>query len=310
MELICQYGGDVIVMFPNFVVIGAPKSGTTSLFYYLRQHPDIYLPVKKELHYFSYPRIESHSQGPGDLVTLAELCSSKEEYRSHYRSVNDENAIGEVSPSYLYYAEVAEQIKRELGQIKIIVILRNPVEKAYSQYMHLVRDQREKLKFYDALFAESGRKKNNWGDFWLYASSSLYSEKLRIYQSVFGRANVKVVIFDDFIEKTDTILVEIFEFLNVDSTVICDTETIYNRSGESRLKSVSKFFNKPNLLKSVAKVLIPERIRIPMRLFLLDLNTGGKNKMDPKSRDFLLNYFRDDVRELETILKRELSWMN
>ncbi|MDA3822162.1 MAG: sulfotransferase [Bacteroidales bacterium] len=295
---------------PNFIVVGAPKSGTTSLFYYLRQHPDIYLPIKKELHYFSYSQIAEHSNGPGDLVTLNSLCASKEEYLNHYNDVRYESFIGEVSPSYLYYANVAEQIKKELGTAKIIVMLRNPIEKAYSQYMHLVRDQREHLDFYDALLAEPERKKNKWGDFWLYASSSLYSEKLKIYQSVFGEENVKVVLFHDFINNPDAVLVDVFEFLGVDTTIKCNTKTVYNRSGISKSKFIAKFFSKPNSLKSVVKALIPERIRIPLRLFLLNLNTGKKNTMDSRAKVFLANYFREDVYALETVLTKKTGWLD
>ncbi|MBU1195106.1 MAG: sulfotransferase [Proteobacteria bacterium] len=294
---------------PNFLVIGAPKSGTTSLFYYLRQHPDIYLPVKKELHYFSYQQIAENSKGPGDLITLDSLCDSKQKYQNHYAKANKESAIGEFSPSYLYYANVGEQIKKILDPVKIIVMLRNPIEKAYSQYMHLVRDQRETLNFYDALMAEPERKKNKWGDIWLYASSSLYTDKLKIYQSIFGSNNVKVVLFKNFINNPDDTLIDIFTFLGVDPTIKCDTKTIYNRSGTSRSKLVANFFSNPNVLKTFIKNIFPETLRIPLRLFLLNLNTGKKDNIDAKSETYLADYFREDIVKLELLLNKKTGWL-
>jgi len=304
--------GDRNTILPNFVVIGAPKSGTTSLFYYLRQHPDIFLPVKKELHYYSYSEIESHAEGPGDHFTIDSLCATRDDYLKNYRSVKKEIAIGEISPSYLYYAEgVAAKIKKELSpSVKIIMILRNPIDKAYSQYMHLVRDQRETLPFYDALLVESEREDNNWGDIWLYANSSLYAKKVKHYLSIFDKKNVKILFFDEFIENPNVVLKSIFQFLGVDSKIKCNTQTIYNRTGNSKSKLISNFFNGPNLLKSILKMVIPERVRIPIRLFLLNLNTGKKRDMDSTAKEYLSNFFYSDIRELENFLNIKTGWIS
>ena len=157
------------IKLPNFIVIGAPKSGTTSLFYYLGQHPDIYLPVRKELHFFSYEELSKRNHGPGDAEIVGNLCATYEQYVAHYRDVKTERAIGEVSPSYLYYSASAERIYSMLGSIKIIAILRNPIDKAYSQYMHLKRDGREDLDFTHALREECRRQGMGWSDIWYYA---------------------------------------------------------------------------------------------------------------------------------------------
>ena len=120
------------IRLPSTVIIGAPRSGTTSLFFYVKQHPDIFLPVRKELHYFSYDLLKENVDGPGDQGALASLCATREEYEAHYASVRAEKVIGEVSPSYLYFSQVSERIRSELGEVKIIALLRNPVDKAFS----------------------------------------------------------------------------------------------------------------------------------------------------------------------------------
>ncbi len=295
---------------PNFVVIGAPKSGTTSLFYYLRQHPDVYLPVRKELHYFSYGFIAANAQGPGDALTVSALCKTLEEYRAHYREVADQKAVGEVSPSYLYYDQVGEAIARTLGPdpVRIVAVLRNPIEKAYSQYMHLVRDGWEKLGFHEALQAESERRAQRWGDFWRYAESSLYAPRLRAYLERFGRENVRVLLFDDLAADPAGAMRGLFGFLGVDSAFPCDTSKVLNRSGRSRFRLVSDFFSQPNPLKALAKRLIPERVRVPLRLAILNWNTGAKGTIEPRAEDFLRDYFRADVDDLAALLGRELPW--
>jgi len=298
------------VRIPNFVVIGAPKCGTTSLFYYLKQHPDIYLPVRKELHYFSFPLLEAHSKGPRDKETLSALCASWEEYKHHYLDVRNESAVGEVSPSYLFYAEVGERIKSRLGNVRIIAILRDPIEKAFSQYMHMVRDRRETLTFHDALMAESERKARGWGDIWLYAESSLYADKLKRYFSIFGRKNVRVILFEELANQPVKVMADLYEFLGVSADFACDTSKAYNRSGNPRLDTLSKFMASPSLVKSLMKRTIPERIRIPMRLTLMNWNTGEKDDMDDRSREYLKRYFQDDIVRLGRMLGREMNWLS
>ena len=143
---------------PNFVVIGAPKCGTTSLFYYLQRHPEVYLPVRKELHFFTFEEHSAQARGPGDDNVLANLCSTWPEYLSHYVDVGDEPAVGEVSPSYLASAAACPRIRERLGPVKILAILRDPVQKAFSQYLHLVHEGRETLSFVEALRAEEQRR--------------------------------------------------------------------------------------------------------------------------------------------------------
>jgi hypothetical protein len=294
---------------PNFLIIGAPKSGTTSLFYYLGQHPDIYFPARKELHYFSYPYLKESSKGPGDVDTLSNLCKNTEEYEAYYDEVKKESAVGEISPSYLHYYNVADIIKSKLGLVKIVVVLRNPVEKAYSQYMHMVRDQRETMGFYDALLAENERKEKGWGGIWSYSGSSLYADGIEKYHSVFGKDNVKIILFEDMVDNTNTVVSELFSYLDVDSAIKSKTSTIYNRSGNSRSRMVSNFFLKPNGIKKIIKTIIPERIRGSIRLTLLDLNIEKKELMDLKSKKYLIEFFRQDVARLEDILGKKLNWL-
>src|SRR6267142_1253724 len=159
---------------PNFIVVGAPKCGTTSLYHYLRQHPQIFLPARKELHYFSFRFMERLLAGPGDSNILATSCRTFEDYAAYYAQASDETARGDISPSYFYFTDVCQEIRERLGNPKIIIMLRDPVQKAFSQYMHLIRDGRETLELNAALAEEPRRIELGYAAMWRYAESSLY----------------------------------------------------------------------------------------------------------------------------------------
>jgi hypothetical protein len=294
---------------PTFIVIGAPKSGTTSLFYYLKQHPDVFLPERKELHFFSYEYLKEHAKGPGDAGILAALCSDRETYESYYRSADASAAVGEFSPSYLFFSDTAEKIFDALGKVRIIAILRNPVEKAYSQYMHLVRDNLENLSFLEALHAEEERKKNGWSDIWWYAKSSRYSDKIKKFFNVFGKDSAKVILFEEFTNDPSKILRDICDFIGVNGDFPFDTSKVYNKTGQPRSKLIANFFSRPNLVKAVAKKIIPERIRFPLRIALHALNTGDKDPIDPSSKKYLKDLFRNDSLKLEKLIGRKTGWL-
>jgi hypothetical protein len=298
------------VRLPNFLIIGAEKCGTTSLYYYLKQHPEVYLPKRKELHYFSCEHMKKQMAGPGDKRILPALCATRQEYNAYYQHVRSERAVGDASPSYFYFAEVSERIQAELGKPKMVLALRDPIDKAYSQYMHLVRDNRETLEFYDALMAEKQRTKEGWSAFWRYAESSLYAEKIKRYLHVFGEDHIRIILFEDLASVPHLVMHDLFQFLGVDADFRPHTDTVHNKSGKPKSKILADFIAKPNVVTIVAKKIIPESVRTAVRVALLNINTGSKGKIDSQSQAYLREYFYHDVCEVEKILGRKLTWLN
>jgi hypothetical protein len=182
---------------PTFLVAGVPKAGTSSLWMYLRAHPEIYMPRAKELHYLTRTPLLESCAGPGDKEALRGICRSFEEYRAHYIPRHGETAMGDASPSTFYFTECIPEVKRVLGDPQVVVILRHPVGRAFSNYCHLVREGREQLSFIAGLHAEKTRREAGWSDFWRYCDHSLYADRLAHYQRVFGRDRVTVVLYDD-----------------------------------------------------------------------------------------------------------------
>ena len=293
---------------PNALVIGAPKCGTTSLYFYLRDRADIFVPDRKELHYFTYEDLLASSDGPGDRGVLAGLCATRESYYEQF-----ENAIQPVrldmSPSYLYFDYVAPRIKAELGEVKILAMLRDPVEKAYSQYMHLVGELRETLSFDDALQAEVSRREQGWGDMWRYAESSLYSKRLKTYFEVFGAESVHVVLFEEFVKDSEHSVGQLLKFLGADASGEIKAEGQFNRSGAPRSKAVARLLTQDSPVKSAVKALLPERLRMSLRMQVQNANNREKEPMSESARRYLTDFFTEDVAATEKLLGRKLPWL-
>ncbi|MFC1812830.1 sulfotransferase domain-containing protein, partial [Thermodesulfobacteriota bacterium] len=182
-------------MMPNFLIVGAAKSGTTSLYSYLNQHPDIFMPKWKELSFFI-----------GDPAGPIHKVKKPEFFLRVFATVANQTAVGEASTSYLYDESAPKRIKEVLGAIKIIIVLRNPVDMAYSLYNHQVRKEGETLENFEAaLEAEADRIRDpifrkkcyGWHANYYYYHRGLYYEQVKRYLDVFGNENVIIFLFED-----------------------------------------------------------------------------------------------------------------
>lgn len=296
---------------PNFLVVGAAKCGTTSLWHYLSQHPDVYLPrQRKELHHFAADAVLAHSAGPGDGRAVEDLCASWDDYLAQFAEAGDQSAIGDVSPSYFAYPESAVAIRDRLGDPRIVLILRDPVQKAFSQYSHLVRDGRETLPFWEALQAEPERRAKGYGALWRYAEGGLYAEPVAKFLDLFGRERVQVLFFEDLIREPAATMRSLFGFLGVDPAVPIDTSGIFNKSGAPRSRQLAALLTQQNPLRSLARRLLPPRVTAAVAWWIVGLNTGGKPVLDPRSHSFLSERFAPDVERLQRILAHRPAWLS
>ena len=122
---------------PNFIIAGFPKCGTTSLHHYLSEHPQIFMPNQKELHFFTFEILSKLKNGPRDKIVKKTQIDNSEKYLKFYREVKNEIAIGDASPSYINYPTQFAKIKEYLNDPKLIIVLRDPINRAYSNYLHL-----------------------------------------------------------------------------------------------------------------------------------------------------------------------------
>ncbi|MGM0620736.1 MAG: sulfotransferase domain-containing protein [Bacteroidota bacterium] len=293
---------------PDFLIVGASKSGTSSVFHYLKQHPEIFLSdVQKEGRYFS--QMKGNFSGPGDSGVDKTITTDLEQYKTLFKNYNNEKAVGDVSPEYLYFHEKAiPLIKKDLGaDTKIIIILRSPVERAFSGYMHFKRDKRENLSFEEALEKEEKRLKNNWIWAWQYKNSGLYYEQVKAYLDDFK--NTKVIVFDDFSEQPKKILAEICEFIGVNPDFEFDTSYKYNVSGSPKSQVLYKLETSRGLVNFFKKF-IPKKLAEKLKNRLTGEKQMIKEEMSQETKRRLIEFFKEDVLKLQELIQQDLShWL-
>ena len=294
--------------YPNFLIVGVARCGTTSLFHYLKQHPEIGMSKIKEPKYFSSIDLNLPQTGVGDGTVFSKLVTSEMNYDELFDGLESFKTIGEGSSDCFYYHKmVIPRIKEKLGDVKIIVCLRNPIERAFSAYNNLVRDSREYLSFSDGLAEEQNRIVNNWDWMWHYKNGGLYAEALEHYQKEF--TNVKVVFFEDLESKPHEVLNELFVFLGVKSKISIDVDTRYSHSGKPKSKILSLLTSRKNpiifMMREIALKFIPRKYleKAASKMFVKDTILSDDKKQ-------LQSFFKKDILKLETLLNRDLkSWL-
>ncbi len=290
---------------PNFIIIGAQKSGTTSLYYYLQQHPHIYMSPVKEAHFFDYEAAGRNFRGPGP--SSPPRIASIEDYRALFRGVSGEKAIGEASPLYIYIPGTPKLIRRHIPEAKIIAILRNPADRAYSAFLHTIRHGWEPLTdFVQALREEESRIRDGWHPRYHYRERGFYYKQLKRYFDVFGRDRVGVFLYEDLMADPLGVLQGLFRFLEVDEAFVPDMSIRYNTGGVPRNGAARALVGRANKLTPVVKRFLPYELRqrIKGRVF------AKPPPLAPDVRKDLIGGYRQDIFELENLIRRDLSrWL-
>ncbi len=293
---------------PNFLIVGAAKSGTSSLHQYLIQHPEIFM---------SSVNLEGKSvKEPQFLIKdivekrLHFGVWSFEEYLSIFNGVKDEKLIGEASVFYLYYyREAIKNIKKILGSdIKIIILLRNPVDRAFSAYLHVSRSIKEPLSFEQALMEESGRleKDVTLTPMVMYKDMGLYYDMVKSYKDNFK--DVHVILYEDFRDRTNLVLQGIFDFLNVSRNTNIDYTKKYNIGGRKWNSNIIKnLFQKDNFFKRLFVKFIPKLLKNKIKTKLLKISTKKVTSMNNKTRENLISYFKKDIIKLSKLIGKDLK---
>jgi len=299
---------------PNFLIVGAQKSGTTSLYIYLKEHPEVFMPERlKEPRFFVAPIFKKIDRNqPLWISFMNNTMFELHDYLKLFEKIQKEKAIGESTTAYLYYYKVAiELIKEYLGDIKIIISLRNPIDRAFSAYLHLRRENFENISFEEALKKENTRKGLNWVPIYYFTSIGFYYHQVKAYLDNFDQ--VKIVLFDDLKKDTLGLVKDIYKFLGVNPSFTPDVSVRYNVTGIPKNKFIHKFLKESNILKSiikpVVKTIIPqgERRKIIEKIKMKNLQ---KPQMKPETRKYLKNLYREDILKLQDLIKRDLSsWL-
>jgi hypothetical protein len=296
---------------PNFLIIGAAKSGTTALYDYLKQHPEIYLSPVKEPRFLAFEGQRLNFRGPGDQSHFNHASiTNLVDYRALFSGVKNEKAIGEASTVYLYYHEtVPNRIRTYIPDARLIVVLRNPVDRAYSSYLHLARDGHETLDFAQSLEHEEERIADNWTPIWHYVRRGLYHAQLKSYFEKCAGNQIRVFLYDEFRKSPATVLRTVYRFLGVDDSFAPDTSRRFNVSGIPRNRLFQSALAKLSTMKPLLPATLASRaagIATRMR----DRNLTSAPPLSPHLRAKLVEVFRADILQLQDLLGRDLSaWL-
>ncbi|MBJ7900106.1 MAG: sulfotransferase [Cyanobacteria bacterium RI_101] len=300
-------------MLPNFLVIGAAKSGTTSLYYYLKEHPEIYMSPLLEPKFFSFwNQRDLVFNGKGDQEANSHVITNLEAYKNLFSECANEKAIGEISPCYLYYENSAKNIYKLLPNVKIIVILRNPSERAHSNFCHLLSARRENLyNFSEALKIEQKRIINNWEYFWRYKSQGFYYQKLKNYFKLFNSEQIKVILYEDYKSDCQSVLSDIFKFLEVNPDFESNVEKRYNITESPTGPFLNSLIKLKEKNREAVQQLIPPSLRTRIFKSIKKLDKPAKSTLlgqDVKAQ--LINDYKEDILKLQQLLNRDLShWL-
>jgi len=301
---------------PDFLLVGAAKSATSSLYFYLYQHPQITMASKKESWFFSFYNNPPHYTSPG---ILDNVVSELDTYLKLYDGAEANQVLGDACPSYLYtYEDTIKNIRRlysedALANLKIIISIREPVSRAHSQYYTFKRMVHEPLAFEQAI--QEGtikqRMRDNWNIFYDYPGFGMYSKQVEAFQQAFGKERVLVLLYDDIQADIHKVCRDIFLFLEVDPDFIVDARLKLNSiAGEPKAKWIVAGLFSRNRFKRMISALIPKRLR-NILIYIIVKPLLKREAMDINTRTQLSEYFKKDILKLEKLIGRDLSsWRN
>jgi hypothetical protein len=216
-------------MMPNFIIIGAPRAGTTSLYHYLNQHPQISMSKIKETNFFTYlaSQVESDYQIRPNSTWPVTTFS---QYEALFDIKKNTKAIGEASPVYLYTPNVPKLINKHLPNVKLILILRNPIERAFSSYLKDCREGVEKRSFEVAVTEELQDPKKIIASINFYIRAGLYFEHLTRFSEYFNSSQIKILFQEDLYKEPSFVLRNLFDYLEVDNQFVPDTTVRFNEA--------------------------------------------------------------------------------
>lgn len=295
---------------PNAILFGTVKSGSSSLYKYIKQHPEIYASEIKEPNFFAFMGHKPEFKGPDDEVINTRSITDLADYEALFAGATIEKAICEASVVYIYNPDAACRMKQTIPNVKLFALLRNPADRAFSSYLHAQRDGRETAEsFSAALSEEPARIAANWGHLFHYRQMGYYYEQLKRYYDLFSKEQIAVFKYEDFARDPLPIIKNIFQFLEVDDTYSPDTTRRYNISGKPKSKLLQRWLTRPSRFKNFFKPLIPSRVRndlVMSNLKRFNMNTE-KPMLNQELRRELLEGYADDINRLQDLINLDLS---
>lgn len=299
---------------PNFFIVGTGKAGTTSLYRYLSQHPQIYMsPIKEPSYFASEVRLENLSpafrkhvrrQSIGMSNPLGWLVLDWNEYLELFRNANGEKAIGEATPSYLWSESAAANIHARIPHAKIIMMLRDPAERAFSQYLHQLSEGLTRYTFREQIEKSARGGHRELSILYPFLEVGLYYDQVKRYEHYFPSHQIRIYWYEEAWRRPQWLLSDIFEFLEVDPAFQPDLAERTLQRRAPRAPALNYLLKKYEIWPRMKRL-------IPPSLRAMAFHRGKNLVLDTKDRQFLIAYYREDIRNLAALLNRDLSaWLH
>lgn len=281
----------------DFFIVGAPKSGTTSLYHYLNEHPDIEMSSYKEPNFFSDESLQGQN-----IYYIKNRVNSLEKYHSLFKR-KDNCLKGEASVSYLFYDDVPAKIMSYNSKAKIIIILRNPIERAYSHYL---MDHSLGLisESFESIIQKKSKNRKAHFFYQQYVEVSKYTDQIQRYFQVFHKENIHIIDYEDFTKNTFYVVSCIFSFLGLNSDFRPSLENRHNVYTAPRNSLVRHFYTNIPFRRSVIS-LLPRYLRHYIKRIFF--TSDKKPIMLDETQTFLKQYFKNDVKKLSILLNKDFT---
>jgi len=286
-------------IWPNFLIVGAAKCGTTSVWEYLRTHPDVFFPTVKEPTYFmSMPALQ------GDEWTY--FAGNKQGYLDLYKDAKGYKAIGDASPGYLWDVNAARLIHEVSPDARIVIILRDPIERAQSHYLRIKWWGLDPLSFPEAVKRDVSDNPIGWWSKFLYVETGMYYEQVRRYLDLFGKEQVGIFLTEDLEKDTPGVVGAIARHIGIDPALLDQQELqrVHNVSRAPRLKWLYDAVRATVSLRMRMKIL-PEPVRKWMSYNSV-FYKSDKPRIEPEASQYLQAIYGPDLIKLEELLGRKL----
>ena len=294
---------------PNFIIIGAMKAATTSLYTYLKQHPDVFMTTIKEPMFFNNFQKKNNFKVAGRKT---KKITTFEEYYPLFDAVKNEKAIGEASPAYISNENCPSLIKQHLPDTKIIAVLRQPVARAYSNFLHARMADREPIADFETAFnKEAVRKAENWSPLYHYKDKGYYAEQLERYFALFPKENIKVLLFEDLVENPIKTTQEVFKFLNIDKSFIPDTSKKVNVSGTPK-GLFGLFIMKLRYYNLIPNIQFSSYLPNFIIQFIFNSAYKKASPLAPEIKKRITHtFYKEDILKLEKLIGKDLQhWLS
>ncbi len=293
--------------FPDFLVLGAMKAGTTALWTTLRSHPSIFMSAVKEPSFFAYCNTPPAFNCPGSKDVLSSIIWDEMEYHKLFASCPATHKAGEASPVYLDSPDAPATAFERIPNAKLIVMLRDPVERAFSNWIYYRQKGIEDCSdFEKALSQEEKRLKAGWRSGWGYQRKGFYGEQLDRWLSVYPKTSLLILFYEDWLKDPHLIVDKICRHLDIPGSLPVAIRS-ENKSSLPHSGNLQRVIMGDNPFRTFARRYLPLWARDAIMWPMLKINLGPKPKLDPDLKKRLAKEFETQIHRVEEITGRNLN---